>query len=101
MLTRVTIFPGGFDSSAMSQQQPMPTQNVLHNLPPALAGMTHNVLKHAYGSGCSWSLGRPDFFAPHLATIFWTPLSYKIGEPEGKSPIHAFSVPAGGLKFRF
>ena len=45
-------------------------------------------------------LGRPDFFAPHLATIFWTPLRYKIGEPEGKSPIHAFSVPAGGLKFR-
>ena len=23
----------------------------------------------------TWSgLGRPDFFAPHLATIFWTPL---------------------------
>jgi len=28
----------GFDSSAMSQQQTMATQNVLHNLPPALAG---------------------------------------------------------------
>ena len=50
---------------------------------------------------CRYILGRPDFFAPHLATIFWTPLRYKIGEPEGKSPIHAFSVPAGGLKFRF
>ena len=39
------FFPGGFDSSAMSQQQTMATQNVLHNLPPALAGII--MIKHA------------------------------------------------------
>ena len=47
------------------------------------------------------SVGRPDFLPLTMPLFFKHLLGRILGGPEGKSPIHAFSVLARGLKLRF